>query len=91
MRISAVSTILVLSGEFKKNLFFKTNSTVQLLVFQANPLLIPELLHDCYRGNETIPFNANTIQIFIDLVKKIESSYANGIEIQDLSVRLFHE
>lgn len=60
-------------------------------VIQVISLRIPENLIDCYRGNETIQFSASTLQTFIDLIKKIENSFANGIDIRHLSVRLLHE
>jgi hypothetical protein len=54
-------------------------------------LRIPEFLIDCYRGNETEPFSPNTLQIFVDLLRKIENHFPNGLDMRQLSVKLFHD
>lgn len=44
----------------------------------------------CYRGNETQPWVGNTLQLLIELVRKIEDANPTSLDIRQLSVNIMH-
>lgn len=55
------------------------------------PIQIPQHLLHCYRGNATQPRIANSFQIFLELIRKIEDANPTSIDIRRFSVNLFHQ
>lgn len=49
-----------------------------------------ETLVHCYRGNNTQPVFPQTLQILIELIRKIENTYPSALDIRTLSTLLTH-
>lgn len=47
------------------------------------------LIH-CYRGNETEPWIGNTLQLLIELIRKVEDVNPTSLDIRLLSVNILH-
>lgn len=61
------------------------------MVHIVQPIQIPQHLLHCYRGNATQPRIANSFQIFLELIRKIEDANPTSIDIRRFSVNLFHQ
>lgn len=57
---------------------------------QSTAIQIPNHLIHCYRGNETQPWTPNTLQLLIELIRKIEDANPTSMDIRTLSVNIFH-
>lgn len=62
-----------------------------LLILACQRVGIPPNLVHCYRGNETQNWNANSLPLVIELIRKVEAFYPTSIDMRQLSVKLFHE
>lgn len=51
---------------------------------------IPNNLIHCYRGNETLPWTPNSLQLLIELIRKIEDANPTSMDIRTLSVNILH-
>lgn len=58
-------------------------------VFSTAHPIYEHLIH-CYRGNETEPYFPNTLQLFIELIRKIEDAYPTAHDIRTLSAIILH-
>lgn len=61
--------------------------------YYVKPIQIPQHLIHCYRGNATQPWIANSFQVFLELLRKIEDANptSNSMDIRRLSVNIFHQ
>lgn len=58
------------------------------MLINTNPIH-DHLLH-CYRGNETLSHYPNTLQIFIELIRKIEDASPMAHDVRTLSAIILH-
>lgn len=52
---------------------------------------IHDWLVQCYRGNETQPIFPNTIQLLIELIRKVEDANPGTADIRTVSAALLHQ
>lgn len=72
--------------------FILSSLLIGLLTLPApsNSSAIYDSLVNCYRGNEIKPLFPNTLQLLIELIRKIEDTYPTTLDIRTLSTIILH-
>jgi hypothetical protein len=74
---------VVISFSLSENIFILGSPSAQAVN-------IPRNLVDCYRGNETLAWSPNTLQVFLELIRKLEDAYPTSMDMRRLSTQIFH-